>query len=97
MIYIVVYEYFNCYCTCYLTPMKVLKYILFEMLLQQIWQPLVLYFKANATVERLDLEGNNMGPDGARYICEMLLENSFITELVSIDTINTMYSGNTFA
>ena len=40
-------------------------------------------FKANGSVETLNLEGNVIGAQGAAYICEALQENAFITQLVS--------------
>ena len=41
----------------------------------------------NASVTEVDLRGNSTGPLGAVYMADMLLDNIFITHLVSKATL----------
>ena len=41
--------------------------------------------KGNSIVQTLDLSDNDMGPQGAEYIADMLKENYFVVNLVSLE------------
>ncbi len=43
----------------------------------------MILFQINTTIETIDLEGNSIEGDGAKYLSRMLRENLYITELVS--------------
>ena len=44
----------------------------------------IIYFQSNTAVLKLDLSDNWLGSEGGYSVCEMLKENCFITELVSL-------------
>ena len=50
----------------------------------------------NTRIETIDLEGNDIGPRGAKYLTRALRENVFVTELVSVfPEVNKERSANT--